>query len=79
MLTLINIKKEKDVIEADYFNENERDQLYHMKVDVASGEVIDLKRPKSSIYGTAKLHAKKALLQIAKAESVPEKHTVLWY
>lgn len=79
MLTLINIKKGKNVIEAEYYNEDEKDKLYYIKIDIISGEIVTLKKPKASIYGTAASHARRALVNLAKLDSVPPKHTVIWY
>ena len=79
MLTLINIKKGKNVIEAEYYNEDEKDKLYYIKIDILSGEIVTLKKPNASIYGAASRHARRALIELAKLDSMPQKHTVIWY
>lgn len=79
MLTLINIKKEKNTIAAEYYNEDEEDKLYYIKVDLTSEKTIVFKKPQSSIYGTGESHARRALLNLAALDSVPKKHKVIWY
>lgn len=79
MLTLINLKKENNIIEAEYYNEDEKDKLYYIKIDILSGEIVTLKKPNASIYGAASRHARRALIELAKLDSMPQKHKVIWY
>jgi len=78
MLVLRNIKKDGNIISADYYPENEP-EFGHIKIDFTSGEIVFLqKAPRYTYFGDAR-HAWYELMRLAKLEEPPKEKTVLWY
>ena len=78
MLVLRNIKREGNIISADYYPEGEP-EFGHIEIDSVSGEIVLLRRAKGYEYSTDGTHARKELMRLANLEELPEERTVLWY
>lgn len=79
MVKLKNIRRNERTIEADFYPEDSK-EAGHILIDVQSKEVLERTYPKEYegrfSYAT---HAKRALLELAEKEELPETYTVMWY
>lgn len=78
MVVLRNIKRNDNLIEADYFPENDNAKG-HISVDTVKNEIIDLIKAKGYEHSSAPLHAKNELLKLSAVEKLPQERTVMWY
>lgn len=79
MVTLKNLKKTTNTIEADFFPEDSKENG-HLVVEVESGKVLSRIDPRGyeGRFSYA-IHTKQALLELAQEEALPETYTVMWY
>lgn len=77
MITLKRIKRENNIIEADYYPEDSKECGY-FKLNTDNGNILEFKSAEGYGKVTAS-HAKRELLRIAKLESLPEEKTIMWY
>ena len=78
MLTLRNIKRTNNIIEADFYPEGEK-VFGHVVVDLNTEKIITFTNPEGYKYSTCPLHAKYELLRMKDLKEFPEKRVVLWY
>lgn len=78
MITLINLRKKGNIIEADYYHEDKKDELGHFKYDVNNGKYIDVNYAGGSKqYGF--VHIENDLKLLIRHNVFPEKRVILWY
>lgn len=84
MVTLINLKKINNIIEADYYYESDSDKLGHIKYDIATGKYLEIKYAEKEDferygfeYGFG--HIEKDLKRLIRHNVFPEKRVILWY
>ena len=78
MLTLRNIKRTNNIIEADFYPENEN--VYgHVVVDLDTEDIISYTQAKGYEHSTCPTHALYELLRMKDLKEFPEKRVVLWY
>ena len=78
MITLKKIKREGNIISADYYIEDDSGRGY-VEVDFTTEKIIFLQAPPGWENYSCASHAKRELLRIAKSDTIPEERTVLWY
>lgn len=79
MLKLINILKTDNFIKADYLPEG-GDEIGHIKIDTSSNVMVESKETSfDTPFPTYLSHAKRALEDLAKKESIPTEKLVMWY
>ncbi len=78
MITLENLKKVGNVIEADYILESYPDRTGHFKYDINKGDFIERKRVSDGVeYGFS--HIKRDLERLIRANIFPKKRVISWY
>jgi len=78
MITLKNIKRENNIISADYYIEDEPGRGY-IEVDFLTGKIVFLQAPPGYENFSCASHAKRELMRLSKVEKLPERKVVLWY
>lgn len=79
MLRLINVKRNNNIIEANYIPEG-IDELGFIKIDLDSEEIIDNKDTSYDFpYQTFLIHAASALKAIANDKPFKDEYTHMWY
>ena len=78
MITLRNIKRTNNIIEADYYPENEN-VFGHVAIDLNTKEIISNVDAEGYENTTCATHAKYELLRMKDLKEFPEKRVVLWY
>lgn len=84
MITLINLKKINNIIEADYYYENDIDKLGHIKYDISTGKYLDIQRAekeyfKRNGFEVGFFHIEKDLKRLIRHNIFPEKRIIMWY
>lgn len=78
MLQLKNIKKENDIIQANYYPEDSNECGF-VKMDCISHEVIERKLTSfDSVIEAYAFHAEKALKWVADLKPIPKEQLVMW-
>ena len=75
MVTVKEIKKTGNEIEADYYSERDPEK-FHMKINYVTGDVLEDTGPQCSMSPS---HVRRELVELAELEDIPEESTVLWY
>lgn len=78
MITLRNIKRTEQTIEADFYPEDSK-EAGHMVFDLLTGEVRKCSVPEEYRGLTYASHAKRALKDLAKEKTLEETYTIFWY
>ena len=78
MITLKNIKREGNIISADYYIEDDPGRGY-IEVDFATEKTVFLQAPPGWENYSCASHARRALIRLSKVEKLPEIKKVLWY
>lgn len=82
MLKLINIKKNKDIIEADYIPENSLKQA-HVSLNITSNEMsVEIIEDFGSMYGRMAVNGLRRIIEeLTKStiNEVPKERVVMWY
>lgn len=78
MITLKKIKREGNIISADYYIEDDPGRGY-VEVDFATEEIVFLQAPPGWENYSCASHAFYELMRLSKVEKLPEKKVVLWY
>lgn len=79
MLKLKNIKKNNNIISAEYDPENSG-ELGSISIDIDSGEVIDSQASKlDSPLPIYLKHAEDALKKIVMEDKLPQEKLIMWY
>lgn len=81
MLKLINVKRNDNIIEANYKPViPDVDETGYLKVDLSTGEIIDNVDTTYDVpYQTFLVHAKNALIAIADQQPYKDEYTHMWY
>ena len=74
MLTLINIKRNGEIIEADYYLEKNNEELGHLRLNGTTGDVLE-----SVSIGYGLTHAREKLKRLFLKDEVPKTATIEWY
>lgn len=78
MITLINLKKINNIIDADYFHESRENELGHFKYDITTGKYVEIKYAGGrKQYGFG--HIEVDLHRLVKHNIFPEKRVIIWY
>ena len=78
MITLINLRKKGNIIEADYYHEDRKNELGHFKYDINNGKYIDVKYAGASKqYGF--IHIENDLKLLIRHKKKKKKRVILWY
>ena len=80
MVTLINIKKTDEYIEANYIPEDTGEEGY-IKMRLSDREVVErtLTPSDGTVLRSYFVHARNGLIQILEESASPEKWVVMWY
>jgi len=84
MVTLINLKKTGNIIEADYYYERSKDKIGHVKYDITTGKYIEIIRAEKEYYERngfeyGFFHIENEIKCMIKYNIFPEKHVISWY
>ena len=82
MLKLINIKRDKNFIEAEYLPEISNDPVY-IKIDVNTGDIIESRHSKYEEpyedVSECRIMAATELEKLISNETLPEEKIIMWY
>ena len=78
MVILREIRKNKNLIEADYYPEDDSNKG-HISIDISTGEIVENKGVMGYENSTVSYHVKKALVRLASLDKIPKQKTVMWY
>ena len=79
MVTLENLVKIGNIIEADYYYENETDKRGHFKYDITKDEYIELRKIKETEIEVGFGQIRNALHRLVRLNIFPETYHNIWY
>ena len=77
MVVLKNIKKNKNIVECDYYPEN-GEIFRHMKVNTDTGDIVEDTRKENEMF-MAVPHVRRTLASFKNEQSIPKEKTIMWY
>lgn len=84
MITLINLKKENNIIDADYYYENETKKMGHIKYDISIGKYLDIRHAEKDFFEKNGFeygfnHIETDLKRLIRLNVFPKQRVIMWY